>query len=89
MNRYFESSKIISENQNGFRKGRNTTPAILQLVNNLLNGFHYKKYTVCIFLDFRNAFDCVNHSILLNKLFAFGIRGSTYRLLVSYLFNCS
>ena len=89
INNFFESGKIISENQHGFRKGRNTTTAILQLINNLLNGFHNKKYTVCIFLDLRKAFDCVNHSILLNKLFTYGVRGGAYKLVESYLSNRS
>ena len=89
INNFFESGKIISENQHGFRKGRNTTTAILQLINNLLNGFHNKKYTVCIFLDLRKAFDCVNHSVLLNKLFTYGVRGGAYKLVESYLSNRS
>ena len=40
-----------------------------------------------IFIDFRKAFDTVNHKILSYKLQAVGISGDLYRLLLSYLEN--
>ena len=85
LNNYFEANNIISDRQHGFRKGKNTTSAILQLVSNLLGGFHNKNYTVCIFLDLKKAFDSVNHSILLHKLHCYGIRGNVHDFIQSYL----
>ena len=43
------------------------------------------KPVIATFLDFAKAFDTVNHEILLEKLYRYGIRGSAYRPLASYL----
>ena len=40
-----------------------------------------------IFIDLQKAFDTVSHQILLQKLFRYGIRGTAYELMRSYLEN--
>ena len=45
------------------------------------------KFVVGLYLDIRKAFDAVPHSILLEKLYALGIRGNIYNWFKSYLEN--
>ena len=40
-----------------------------------------------IFLDLKKAFDCVDHDVLVKKMYYYGIRGLALQLFQSYLTN--
>ena len=59
--------------------------AILELINNIYEGFENNQYTVGVFVDLKKAFDTVNHEILLDKLNFYSITGIPLTWLTSYL----
>ena len=62
--------------------------ARMTLTDKLIESLDKKEYIIGIFLDFSKAFDTVDHKILLDKLYHYGIRGSAYECFHSYLVDC-
>ena len=80
-------NNILYQKQFGFQNAHSTEHAILQLVNQITEAFSQGKYTLAIFLDLSKAFDTVNHSILLEKLKAYGIQSENLKWFSSNLSN--
>ena len=78
---------ILHPQQYGFRQGLSTYMAILEMVEGIHKGFENTEFTIGIFVDLKKAFDTVNHSILIDKLHFYGIRGITLSWFKSYLSN--
>ena len=88
---YLTKHSILNNHQYGFRKKHSTFMAILELTNKIFDSFEKNEFTIGIFIDLKKAFDTVNHSILLDKLNFYGIRGTPFnwmhRYLLFYLFS--
>ena len=84
---YFNKYDILFKNQYGFRKGHSTSLALHHLFDNITKAIDQKEYTIAVFIDLSNAFDMVNHEILINKLKHYGIRGLSLDWIKSYFGN--
>ena len=84
---FLEKNKILYAYQFGFRKNYSTTQAVMEVLDNIYQHWDNHEVTMGIYLDLQKAFDTVNHSILLQKLDIYGIRGTVLKWFRSYLNN--
>ena len=68
--------KTIQKNQWGFRKGLSTESLLLYLTETWKYYIEKGKVIGAIFIDFKKAFDSVDHKALENKLRACGIESN-------------
>jgi hypothetical protein len=85
--KYLDSFKYFSNSQFGFRKGKSTEDALITVTERIFNSFNSKNKSTGVFIDFKKAFDLVDHNILLNKLNAAGVRGTALDWFRSFLTN--
>ena len=84
---YLNDTKLLFDNQYGFRSMHSTEYAALDLIDRIITQMDNNELPINIYLDLSKAFDTIDHSILINKLEYYGIKGSHLRLLHSYLSN--
>ena len=77
----------MTENQDGFRPTRSTTDSLTKLTNNIYNSLNINRCTTAIFLDFKKAFDTLDHKILSQKLTKIGFQQNSKNLIDNYLMN--
>ena len=83
--KFLEKFSILYEYQFRFRRKRSTHLALITLVDKLTQAVENGEYVIGVFLDFPKAFDTVNHEILLDKLYHYGVRGCAQKWFNSYL----
>ena len=65
---FLNSNNNLYKFQFGFSKHFSTSHSIISLVEEINKALSSDKYMIGVFLDFRKAYDTVNHSILLKKV---------------------
>ena len=85
LSKHLEEISYLSENQHGFRKNHSTIHSIAQLTNYINVNMDKKLTTIVTFIDFRKAFDCVQHETLLGKLSAINLDSKVISWFRSYL----
>ena len=81
---FLKKNRIIYTNQFGFRSNHSTNHALINVLDKLYKGLDKGEMAIGVYLDVEKAFDCINHSILLDKLQYNGIRGVAWKWLSNY-----
>ena len=82
---YLESRSLLHPNQSGFRPRHSCHTALSRLADMWLNNINNSRLTGVIYLDFRKAFDLVDHGTLLQKLSCYLNSTSSVSFFASYL----
>ena len=70
--------------QSGFRAGHGCTSATLKVLNDIITAIVKRQYCAAVFIDLANAFDSVNHCILIGRLNCLGFSNDCLAWFTNY-----
>ena len=85
MNIQFAKHNLFHTNQSGFRSHRSCQTALNKANEYWLNSINSHKINGSLFIDFKQAFDTINHTILAKKRLYYGLSDSCVQFLSSFL----
>lgn len=87
VSKFIQYNNLLSQFQSGFRPGHSTSTALLNVIEDIRWGMESTKVTVLVLIDFSNAFNVVDHDLLLATLTHLRISSSAIEWFSSYLCN--
>lgn len=85
--KFLENNNILTDIQHGFRPNRSTATALSKFTNDINVSLNSKEVVLLTFIDFKKAFDTLEHEGLLQAMDECGIRGPVKRWFRQYLDN--
>ncbi|MEW8546453.1 MAG: reverse transcriptase family protein, partial [Candidatus Thiodiazotropha sp.] len=82
-----QENSVVSDVQNGFRKGRSTIDHVLALTSIIETRKLKRQPTFAAFIDFRKAYDAINRKLLFKKLGDLGVSGRMFGAITSLYDN--
>ena len=65
---FLNSYSLLHKQQSGFKEGHSIESAFILKIDSWLKAINDGKFVGCLMVDFRKAFDLVDHNLLLQKL---------------------
>lgn len=87
INSFCDKFDLINKAQYGFRKGKSTTSLLEDFTDVVNKTLDENNIGLALFLDLSKAFDTIDHSKMLQKLFALGLRGPFFQFFENYFSN--
>ena len=84
---YFTTNELLCLNQSGFRKNHSCHTCLVNLIEECYKDLNDNNLIGLLALDFRKAFDILNHEVLLKKLSLYGCNKLAVTWFKSYLTN--
>ena len=85
--KHLEEKNLLSKEQHGFRSGHSCNTQLLEVVHDWAEAAELLYPVDIVYLDYQKAFDSVPHERLLNKLYAYLIRGKILTWIRNFLTN--
>lgn len=85
LSNFLRNNNFLYELQSTFRSGHSTETALIRLTDQILENMKNDEVTGLVFIDFRKAFDVIDHELLLKKLSIYGATPSSVAWFKSYL----
>ncbi|CAB3999344.1 Hypothetical predicted protein [Paramuricea clavata] len=82
---YLVENRLLYHLQSAFREGHSTDSALINLTDKILFNLDHDEVTGMVFVDFRKAFDVIDHKILLKKLELYRVTDVALTWFKSYL----